>query len=194
MTIITYFLILNNIIGFVQVALHPKADDSFIGFYGMHGIGMHALSLINFLMAAYFFFHYQQNSGKKYAFLFLFFLFSGVACFYGLGLIILMFSVFFYRFTYKKLVLSILIFALCLGSLGGILYIVKPVTFNYNVENIQKVQLFFKKDLDKRLVPLIPRKLLLFKNYFTVYSNDMILGFSYLVPVPAHSTAGPPFY
>jgi hypothetical protein len=173
--IITYFLIANNVIGFIQLAMDLKSDDAFIGFYGRHGMGMHTLSIINFLMAAYYLFDYQAHFKKKDGMLFLFFFLAGICCFYGLGLLILIFTIFVFRLSYKKLLKSIFIFTIGLVSFGGFLYVLKPANFSYNMKNIRMFQLIMSNDLDERLVVLIPRKLLLFKNYYSVYANDPVL-------------------
>lgn len=171
--LLTIILIINNCLGFIQFILAPESDDSFIGFYGMHGLGLHTLSLINFMLGAYYFFLFQEYKTKKNIGLFVFFLLSAVFCFYGLGLAVFILSVFVYRFSVKTFLKSILLFVLVISVLGTFLYLFRYKTFQYNYENIKKAELFFDNKNDPQLEFQIPRKLILHKNYIQVYSKDI---------------------
>ena len=170
--VMTLLLICNNLIGVVQLIRNPTDDDSFIGFYGTHGLGLHTLSIVNYLVGVYYFIRYQQEHRSKYFLLSLFFIFSAILSFYGLGLIIFLLSIFVYKFSLRNLIGSIFIFAFVLISFGTVLYMFKKQTFLYNIENIKRAELFFKKDVGEEEFALIPRKLILFRNYVEGYSKD----------------------
>lgn len=173
---LTILLLCNNCLGFIQYALHPESDDSFIGFYGLHGLGLHTLSLINFIIAAYYFFAFQSKKEKNmYLMLFLFFMLSAIFCFYGLGLIVFVLAICIYNLSLKNFIKTILISALIVSILGYSLYLFRYKTFVYNYENIKKVELFFNENIDKKFVAQIPRKLILYKNYVEVYSKEVVL-------------------
>ncbi len=171
--VITIILIVNNCIGFIQFLFTPSNDDAFMGFYGKQGLGLHTLSLINFMISVYYFFLYQYHKTKLNLGLFFFFLTSAFLCFYGLGLVVFAFSVFAYKFSFRTFFKSIFISIIIIAFLGTTLYLFRNSTFNYNYENIKKVELFFSKKADQKFTAEIPRKLILYKNYVYAYSNDL---------------------
>ncbi len=171
--VITVILIANNIIALFQLIKNPSDDDSFNGFYGTHGLGLHTLSIVNFIVSFYYFIFYNQNKRKKYLILGVFFLVSAVLCFYGLGLVVFLCAFFFYRFSLRTFFRSIIVFAVLIGLVGGSLYLFRPQTFLYNYENIRRIGLFLDPDANPKLVSRIPRKLVMHKNYIDAYSQDV---------------------
>ncbi|HEY4799396.1 MAG TPA: hypothetical protein VII99_10010, partial [Bacteroidia bacterium] len=172
---ITALLIANNCIGFVQHFLHPESDDSFIGFYGTHGLGLHTLSMVNFLIGMYHFFNYQQTKNKKHLLIFLFFVLSAIFCFYGLGLIVFFLSIIVYNLSLRNFIKTILIGFLSFCLLATSLYFFRHQTFVYNYENIQKAQSFFQEDLPPKYASNVPRKLILYRNYVRGFGKDAML-------------------
>lgn len=171
--VLTIILIVNNCIGFIQFILTPMSDDAFMGFYGKQGLGLHTLSLMNFMICVYYFFLYKYYKKKLNFGLFIFFLSSAFLCFYGLGLIVFVMSVFVYKFSFRAFFKSFFILIAIISFLGGTLYIFRNKTFNYNYENIKKVELLFNDQTDPKFADQIPRKLILYKNYIHVYSKDI---------------------
>ena len=171
---LTVILICNNCIGFVQYALNSRSDDSFIGFYGTQGLGLHTLSLINFMIAVYYFFTYQSNKKKKINLvLFLFFMLSAISCFYGLGLIVFVLTICIYNLSIKNFITTTIISVLVVLLIVCFFYLFNYKTFVYNYNNIKKGELFFDKNIDPKFVDQIPRKLILYKNYIQVYTKDI---------------------
>jgi len=138
-------------------------------------LGLHTLSLVNYMMGAYFFFVYQQQRKRTSALLSLFFILSAIASFYGLGLLVFLGSIFVYKFSLRSLLKSLIIIAFVFVLFATTLYAFKKETFFYNLENLRRAELFFRDDISEQQAGLIPRKLLLFKNYFKGYSEDPIL-------------------
>ena len=173
MQVITVVLVLNNLIGLAQLIKNPADDDSFIGFYGTHGLGLHTLSLVNYLVGVYYFIRYQHQGLRMHLLLSVFFVISAILSFYGLGLIMFLSTIFIYKFSLRHFFGSVLIFVFILALFGSTLFFFKKQTFYYNLENIKRAELFFKRDLGKKELSLIPRKLLLFRNYVDGYSQDI---------------------
>jgi hypothetical protein len=175
MRVVTWILAANNLIALYQLYKNPGDDDSFNGFYGTHGLGLHTLSLVNFIVAVYHYFSYEQK--KTYSNLALagFFLISAVLCFYGLGLVVFILSIFIFKFSLRTFFKSIFIFAFVVGILSASLFYLRPQTFRYNYENIRRIGLFLDPNANPKLVSRIPRKLLMYKNYTLAYPSDPIL-------------------
>ena len=171
----TFFLLVSNCIGFIQIILNPNTDDAFIGLYGANGLGAHTLCIVNFLLCSFYYFKYRTAKTWNNILLGLFFFISGIVCFYGLGLIIFAASVVIYNISLRSFVKSLLIsfFVLLFFAVG--LYLIKPQTFYYNYNNIKIVKTYFDEDIDPAFAYKIPRKMLLYKNYYSIYMNDPIL-------------------
>jgi hypothetical protein len=170
--VLTIILIFNNLVGSIQLIRNPSDDDSFNGFYGTHGLGLHTLSLVNYLVGAYYFIKYQQVKTKNNLVISVFFIVSAILSFYGLGLLVFLLTIFFYKFSIRKLITSVVLFVFVVVLFGTIVFLFKKKTFDYNVENIRRAGLFFQKDVNPQDVSLIPRKLLLYRNYVQGYSED----------------------
>lgn len=172
MQVITVILIFNNLVGLVQLIRNPGDDDAFNGFYGTHGLGLHTLSLVNYMVGIYHFIRYQNQGSRKNLMLSAFFIVSAILSFYGLGLIVFLITIFIYKFSLRRFFGSVLIFAFVLVLFGSTLFFFKKQAFYYNLGNLKRVELFFKRDAGKEELSLIPRKLLLFRNYVEGYSQD----------------------
>ncbi len=172
MKILMVILIANDCIGFIQFAINPRSDDSFVGFYGINGLGLHTLSLINFIVGAYYFFIFQYHKTKFNLGLFIFFFTSAFCCFYGLGLIVFVLSIFAYKFSFRTFLKSIAILILIVSLVVTLFYLFRARTLSYNYGNIEKVALFFNSKISKEDEAQIPRKIILYKNYINVYPKD----------------------
>jgi hypothetical protein len=169
---ITVILIANNLLAFVQLIKADFNDDAFIGFYGTHGLGVHTLCLVNFIVSAYYYFNFQNS--KKWSKLFLsgFFLISALMSFFGLGLLVFLATIVLFRFSIRNLIKSVLVSVTVICITGFLLYFLKPATFNYNYENVRRASLFFKPYLTEQEERLIPRKFLLYRNYVKVVADN----------------------
>lgn len=174
-SIATLFLLVSNSIGFVELILNPKTDDVFVGLYGESGLGVHTLCIINFIMGSYYYFKYSKDKHWLNLFLCLFFLTSGIASFYGLGLIIFVISIVVFSFSLKNAIRYTLITAVVFIFLGSLLYLIKPKTFRYNYDNLTIVKNYVQGDVSEIYRDKIPRKLVLYKNYFSIYVKDPVL-------------------
>lgn len=168
----SFILILNNIIGFIQLIIHPTTDDAFIGFYGSHGIGLHSLSIVNYIVGAFYFFKYRFEGRRKYLLMSLFFFSSAILSFYGLGLILFLFTILIFNFSLKRFYRFIIVTPIIIVIFGLCLYVFKPDTYAYNVENLRRFSLIFKTHLSSVEKNSIPRKLLVFRNYLEGFSNN----------------------
>lgn len=171
----TGFLILSNCIGFMQLALHPNTDDAFIGLYGTSGLGVHSLCMINFMMSSYYFLIYSNRKNRTDLLLCVFFLISGVVCFYGLGLIIFIVSIVAYNFSIKSAFRTLFISFFVLAFLGVSLYFIRPSTFQYNYDNLVMVKNYVQGNVTQMQKDKIPRKLVVYQNYFNIYCYDPVL-------------------
>lgn len=174
--IVTLILLVNNTIGFIQYFTKPS-DDAFMGFYGKSGLGVHTLSLVNLIIGVYYGFKFQNNKSKINLALFLFFLSSSFFCFYGLGLVIFILSVFLYNLTFKNLIKQVIVIVTVTFLLGVFLYFFRRETLLYNYHNLKKIELIFKNNISKDSELDIPRKLILHKNFINIYTNDFGLLF-----------------
>ncbi|MDN5201636.1 hypothetical protein QQ008_09695 [Fulvivirgaceae bacterium BMA10] len=179
---LTVIFIFNNVYGIIQF-IQIGNDDSFIGFYGRHGLNIHTLSLANYLLCSFYFFRYKQQKNSVDLYLCVFFMISAIMGFFGLGLIVFLFAVFLYNISWKRLFQTIFIFAFVLSILASLLYLIKEETFNYNRSNLEA---FYEAFTDKenfeydqeKYHPVnlqTPRKLILHYNYAKVYLNDIVL-------------------
>jgi hypothetical protein len=55
------------------------------------------------------------------------------------------------------------------------LYVIKPQTFWYNYNNILIVKHYLEGSVSEKYADKIPRKLIVYKNYFNLYASDPIL-------------------
>jgi hypothetical protein len=147
----TFFKVSSNILLFVNsvafinyilLTLHSsnilEIEDSFAGIYGKSGLGQHALSVINFMYAAFFVL-------KKKMLKFWIFLICGIMGFYGLGLMLLMASGIIVVFTSAKLNYKHFLFVgFSLWAIIVLLKIANPRNYNYILDNINKTTASFQ--------------------------------------------------
>jgi hypothetical protein len=165
MNAVSVVVIVNDLIGLAQYIYRPN-DDSFSGLYGTFTVSQNGLSIINSIL---FFYHANDFRYSKKSlpfFLAIFFLLSMVMGFYGAGLVVFIAAT---VFTYIKwrvgnIIKFVMIFGFGMMTVILLLWLISPATLEYNV-NI--IRLF----IDAEGIE-IPRKLIIFKSYFTAYTSN----------------------
>jgi hypothetical protein len=172
--LLKYFIIstamialLNDLVGFVQVAENPKSDDSFLGLYSQYSISLIGLTLINNVLFMYFFTLGFYRKSITLIAIAMFFLLCFVLGFYGAGLIVavIAFTLTFLRFKLISLLKTI---GIALGVCVLVyvsMRILKPDALEYNVNNLR---IIFNSTLENG-----PRKLTAFYNYAVSYPHDL---------------------
>jgi len=105
----------------------------------------------------------------------IFFLISGIVSFYGLGLLVFLAALVLYNLSLKSIIKSVLISAFIIASVAIGLYFIKPKVFIYNYDNLRMAVLFLKGDVKENTPGQIPRKIVVYKNYLSLYATDPIL-------------------
>ncbi|AOW21167.1 hypothetical protein [Urechidicola croceus] len=140
--VFTFVLAIVNLSAFIfatiELSTAAYPEDVFTGLYGKGGFGSHSLSIINLVVSLYYF--YNKKIKK-----FVLFLICGILGFYGLGLIILIFSISILGIPYliKKTKLVLQTAALSMIFLG-VIYTVNPKNIDYIALNISYVTDTFK--------------------------------------------------
>jgi hypothetical protein len=184
--IATLILLLSNLYGFYQLIRKPGDDDSFIGFYGVHGLAMHTLSLMNFIICVFYFYKYRYYHLRKHLYWALFFFLSAFACFFGLGLIAFCLTILLLNFKLnliRRFLNRILLFGLIFIMILGAVILIRPQTLSYNLENIERATRTLanfgslKVYTDEELAHNYdtPRKFILYYYYAKVYFSDLQL-------------------
>lgn len=176
-TFVSSWLLLSNGIGFVQLLIHNsiKEDDAFVGLYGDHGLGVHTLCIINFLMCTYYFLLYKKKNTWVNLSLAIFFLISGIVSFYGLGLLVFLAALVLYNLSLRSLIRSVFISVFIIVSVAMGLYFIKPKVFIYNYDNLKMAVAFLRGDVKENTSKQIPRKIMVYKNYFSLYTTNPTL-------------------
>lgn len=180
MSISSKVLLVVNISGifnfaYVFVTGDGLLDDGFNGLYGRSGLSIHTFCLVNFIYTIYFF------TKRKFK-LASFFLFSGLMCFYGLGLLLFIGAIgtvylINLRGKYIKYITLILI--------SGWLFItisikLNPNAFSYMSKNIQRVSQTITnkkpyknelRDVKEFKTVKTPRKIMAFEGGIRILSN-----------------------
>ncbi|MFC7356138.1 hypothetical protein ACFQO1_00435 [Jejudonia soesokkakensis] len=135
--IFTYTLFIVNISAAIYAVLvlatTEYPDDIFTGLYGTSGFGSHSLSVVNLLVATYYFF---IKKFQKFAFFFV----CGILGFYGLGLMIfiLAFAIVLLPILLKNV--ATLFKVIFIGiSFFAVVYVINPGNFDYIRVNIAYV-------------------------------------------------------
>lgn len=106
-------------------------DDSFIGIYGLSGLIMHTLCIMNFIYMAYFYFQRELKIAA-------FFLLSGLLCFFGTATVLLLISIVIYLIAKGKFIRQFAI----VGVLGLIIIVligsVNKKILPYYQQNIER--------------------------------------------------------
>jgi hypothetical protein len=169
---ITVVAVINNLIGIVQYIITPN-DDSFSGIYGRFTVSQNGLSIVNAILFFYHITAYQHNRRTYSMVLAGFFIVSSVMGFYGAGLLVLIGAL---VLTYFKVKLSniiqlILFTAATVLAVYVVMKLISPSTLEYNLNIIDR----FMNATGSN----VPRKLVIFQNYFEAYSThfvDMLFG------------------
>lgn len=164
---LTIVVFLNDVPGIVQYIAFPN-DDSFKGIYGMFTVSQNGLSILNGLLFFYHLNKYRDNKRGIQLILSLFFLVCCVLGFYGAGLMVLIATLMLtlVRIRRKNILQVVIIMLLSLGLVVLLMRLISPYTLEYNVNII-------KKFLDPFAVSA-PRKIIIFKNYASAYSQNFI--------------------
>jgi hypothetical protein len=172
MEALTFIAVINNVIGFAQY-IHTPNDDSFSGLYGTFTVSQNGLSIINTLLFFYYFSLFLSNRKTLPLILSIFFLVSMVMGFYGTGLFVMLFAFMltFLRIKAGNIIRITILTAIAIGILVLMMQLVSPATLEYNVNIV------------KRFIDgtggQTPRKLVIFQNYFTAYTDhalDLLFG------------------
>lgn len=169
---LTFVAVINNLFGIAQYIRHPY-DDSFQGVYGTFTVTQNGLAVIN---AVLFFYHlnlYQHRSKRIHLWLAIFFIVCSVMGFYGAGMMAFLGAVIltFLKVRLKNIVQLFLLLIIITAVLYFVMKLVSPLTLDYNI-NILKM--FLDPSAGHT-----PRKLIIFKNYYTGYTpnlTDLLFG------------------
>jgi hypothetical protein len=178
---LTILMFISNSIGFIQFIIEPQ-DDAFIGIYGRHGLESHTLSLLNFILSVYHFYKYRYDKKTFAAIASAFFMISALFCFFGLGLLVFVGTVLIYNFSLKRFKAMLIALGM-IAVIGITIYLIRPQTFAYNIENIKGIKnalenykkIDFTKSDQVAEETNLPRKLILYYHYGKVYFNDAVL-------------------
>jgi hypothetical protein len=129
MKVATYVLLVINVsavfYSLYMLTTDANPDDIFTGLYGGSGFGSHSLSIMNMLMAAYYFF---QKQYKVFAFFFI----CGILGFYGQGLIIFVLSLGIVLIPLLiRNILTVLKIGLGVGLFFVVIYLINPNNLDY---------------------------------------------------------------
>jgi hypothetical protein len=163
--ILTFFAIINDIIGIVQY-IKFRSDDYFSGLYGHFTVTQNGLSILNSILFFYYLRRYQLFKHRKdLIYCFIFFL-SAIMGFYGAGMVVLLaaFVLYSVRFNISKIIKGTFVTALVLGFIYYMTGLISPDTLTYNKNIIQR----FIGDNSRP----VPRKLTSYTNYVKAYTSD----------------------
>ena len=100
---------------------------------------------------------------------------AGSGAIYGLGLIVFISAVIVYNLSLKTMIKSAIVSLLLAFLLALSLYYIKPKTFAYNYNNVKLAVSYLKGDIPESEVTTIPRKLIVYKNYYELYVKEPVL-------------------
>jgi hypothetical protein len=159
--------IINNVFGIIQYARNP-GDDNFIGIYGTFTVSQNGLSLLNGLLAFYYFLLYQDSKSKWHLVLGLFFIVCCVMGFYGAGMMALLLAIllYYFRFSFSNIVKLLIVGVLVISMVYLIMNLISPNTLDYNINILKKFWTASRENA--------PRKLIIVFNYFDAYLNHLV--------------------
>jgi hypothetical protein len=163
---LTFIAIINNVFGVFQYIRYPN-DDSFEGFYGTFTVSQNGLSLINSVLFFYHLCMFQKHKNNIFLALAIFFISSAVMGFYGAGLIAFLAAIVltYFRIRLKNILVLLISLAFILVLVYVLMKTISPLTLDYNVNII-------KRFLDPTAANA-PRKIIIFKNYFDGYTQNV---------------------
>ncbi len=126
-------------------------------------------------MSTYYFLSFKRRRTSVNLSLAVFFLISGIVSFYGLGLLIFLVALVLYNLSLRSIIKSVFISAFIIISVAVGLYFIKPKVFGYNYDNLKMAVAFLKGDIKESDSRQIPRKIMVYKNYFSIYGSDPVL-------------------
>jgi hypothetical protein len=169
---LSFWAIINNIIGFIQYANYPN-DDSFAGIYGHFTVTQNGLAILNSFLFFYYFKKYQIEKKRNDLLRSIFFIVCFVMGFYGAGMVVFVasFGLCLLRFKVLAMARIILITTLVFFSVYWLTSVISPRTLQYNKSIVNRF-------LGQENVP-VPRKLTSYSNYFKGYTSnikDLVFG------------------
>lgn len=175
--IFSYTLVFVNIsaaiYGLLVFATADYPEDVFTGLYGKGGFGSHSLSVVNFLVATYYFF---EKKYKQFAFFFV----CGILGFYGQGLVIFVLA---FGLVLLPVLLKNVTTFIKIGIIGvsffAVVYLVNPSNFDYIRINIAYANLVFDKfDYDHEISQMKKHRRTWVPRYITFLEGSRRLMFS----------------
>lgn len=165
--------VVNDLIGFVQIFMNPKSDDSFLGLYSQYSLSLNGLVLINSILFFYYFVRFLYLRKLTTLLVSLFFLICSLLGFYGAGLVVfaIAFILAFFKFSVKALIKTVSAGLLSIIIIYFAMLWIKPLVLEYNISNIKKMASF---DIHNG-----PRKPISFYNYAVAYprnAKDFLFG------------------
>lgn len=148
-------------------------EDIFTGLYGTGGFGSHSLSVINFLVATYYFFNKKL---QKFAFFFV----CGILGFYGQGILIYVLALLLVLLplVLKDIFLTLKIVFVAIGFFA-VIYIIKPSNFDYIEKNFAYATLvFYEFDYDEEIQKMKNHERTWVPRYITLLYGTQKLLFS----------------
>jgi len=175
--IFSYFLVVVNISAAIYAVLvlatADYPEDVFTGLYGKGGFGSHSLSVINFLMATYYFF---EKKYKNFAFFFV----CGILGFYGQGLFIyvIAFGLVILPYLLKNVATTLKIVFIAV-SFFSVVYLINPANFKYIRVNIAYAELIFEEyDYEYEIEKMKDHRRTYIPRYITFLDGSRRLFFS----------------
>lgn len=165
---ITVFLVLNDIIGIIQVLRNSFSDDSFMGIYSDYSVSLNGLMLLNAVSFFYYFSSYLHRRRLSHLWIGIFFLVCAILGYYGAGLLIciIAFVLTFFRLNILAIGKTMLIAGVSVLIVYLAMLYLKPETLNYNIANVKKLASFDPVNG--------PRKLTSFYNYGISYPKNSV--------------------
>lgn len=163
---LTAIAFINDVAGLIQYARKPN-DDSFVGIYGIFTVSQNGLTVLNAILFFYYLVSFFANKKFTFLLLSLFFFTCSVLGFYGAGMMVLIGAL---LLTFLKIrrrnilqLTAIVLFTLSCAII--LMKTISPYTYDYNKAIVKR---FLNPPAND-----VPRKLIIFKNYFNGYSSNI---------------------
>lgn len=171
--ILTPVMLINNLVGFLQVIYKFDTDDEFTGLYASFTLSQNGLAIINSILSFYYLALYSAGRKNKDLIWFLFFFMSGIMGFFGGGLIAFALSTMlsFIGFNLARFIKAVMIVAVIIVAAYYSILLIRPKVLRYNKNNISDI---LSLDLKNG-----PRKGIAFYNYCMAYPahpKDFLFG------------------
>lgn len=166
MKCLAVIVLINDVVGLVQIAVYPKSDDNFTGIYSEFSVSLNGLTLMNAIIFFYYFMRYNQSGRYIFLSTSIFFLICSILGFYGAGVIVctMAFIFSFFSFRFVSVFKTLFITLITIGFVYVAMLFIKPSALRYNIANIKNLASFDAQTG--------PRKLKAFYNYAISYPRD----------------------